>query len=163
VRLVRQVTLDASSNQDLPFDRLVQEINPLRDASRMPLFQVKFVLQNAKIYDLDLPGLELEPIAIETSSGKYDLLLTFEDTPSLAGALEFNTDLFDAATVKRRIEQYLTLLQEVVASPDCAVIRLIDMVAGKSGDLSTGTRPEARRAAVQRLLDIQRASEEIDR
>ncbi|HVR99922.1 MAG TPA: amino acid adenylation domain-containing protein [Thermoanaerobaculia bacterium] len=109
---VRTAALDAYAHQDMPFERLVEELQPARDLSRSPLFQVAFALQNAPMAPLALPGLTLTPWASEARTAKFDLSLAFGQGPEngLAGSLEYNTDLFDGATVERMIGHLLTLL-----------------------------------------------------
>jgi amino acid adenylation domain-containing protein len=116
---VREVTLGAYAHQDLPFERLVEELVPARDASRTPVFQVVFALQNAPAGAPELPGLEAEPMTVETGIAKFDLSLVIDETPSgaLAGTLEYATDLFDAATMERWAGHLLTLLRGIVAEP----------------------------------------------
>ena len=89
---VKQVTLGAYAHQDLPFERLVAELEVARDASVTPLFQVVFVLQNAPAGELSLPGLSIAPFEIEQQSSKFDLLLTLLPSgQGYAGSLEYET------------------------------------------------------------------------
>jgi amino acid adenylation domain-containing protein len=116
---VSEVTLGAYTHQDLPFEQLVEELQPERDLSRTPLFQVMFVLQNAPTEDLKLPGLSLEPMEVESETARFDLTLTLTDTKQgLVGALEHKTDLFDATTITRMLGHFQTLLEGIVANPD---------------------------------------------
>ncbi|KAF3884397.1 non-ribosomal peptide synthetase [Tolypothrix campylonemoides VB511288_2] len=115
---VRQVALDAYAHQDLPFEQLVEQLQPERSLSYAPLFQVMFVLLVAPTSQLQLPGLTLSPFPIESLTAKFDLTLSLENTGTgLIGYLEYNTDLFDAATIARMVEHYQTLLEAVVANP----------------------------------------------
>ncbi len=116
---VREASLGAYAHQDVPFERLVQEIEPERDPSRSPLFQVMFTLQNAA-EPLALPGLAVERAAVPNATAKFDLSLAMGESagaPGLAGSLEFSTDLFDGATIERMIEHFTTLLTAVAADP----------------------------------------------
>jgi len=117
---VRQEALRAYAHQDLPFEKLVEEIQPERDMSRNPLFQVMFVLQDAPRQDVELPGLVFGSAEeVHTGTAKFDLTLIVKDTgEGLIGSLEYNTDLFDAATIARMAKQYQILLEGVVAHPD---------------------------------------------
>jgi amino acid adenylation domain-containing protein len=118
LRQVRQVTLDAYAHQDLPFEQLVEALQPERDTSHSPLFQVMFVLQNTPRQALQLPGLSLGQLQVEGRVAKFDLTLAMTETErGLVGALEYNTDLFDAAAISRMIEHFQTLLESVVADP----------------------------------------------
>ena len=122
---VRQLTLDAYANQDLPFERLVDELQTERDLSRNPLFQVMFALQNAPIDDLNLPGLAVEVLDFERSSAQFDLVLDVWERPEgLLGVLEFSTDLFDRDRIERMLEQFRTLLAGIAADPQRPVSAL---------------------------------------
>jgi amino acid adenylation domain-containing protein len=109
----------AYAHQDLPFEMLVQEIDPERQLSHNPLFQVMFLLQNAPMPELSVSGLKLAPLATGGGTSKFDLSLHFwEAEPELIGYFEYNTDLFDRATVARLADHFVRLLQGVVADPD---------------------------------------------
>jgi len=120
---VRNVALEAYDHQDLPFEKLVQELNPDRTLSHTPLFQVMFTFQNASESVLDLPGLTVS--RLETSSSriaKFDLAVSVQkNSKSLAVSLSYNTDLFDSGTIRRMSEHFKTLLQEVAANPDRSI------------------------------------------
>jgi amino acid adenylation domain-containing protein len=116
---VREVTLGAYAHQDLPFEQLVEALQPERNLSHHPLFQVMFVLQNAPMSALELPSLTISSREMESSTAKFDLDLSMEDTEQgLRGSLEYNTDLFDAGTISRMLEHFQTLLEGIVAEPD---------------------------------------------
>lgn len=117
---VRKVTLGAYAHQDLPFEKLVEELQPERSLSYNPLFQVMFILQNAPMHSLDLPGLILTPIeGTYNKTAKFDLTLSMEETEQgLRGSWEYNTDLFDDATITRMLGHFQTLLEGIVANPD---------------------------------------------
>ncbi|MGH8059478.1 MAG: condensation domain-containing protein, partial [Candidatus Entotheonellia bacterium] len=118
VRRVREVVLEASAHQDLPFEKLVDELRPERNLSHTPLFQVVFVLQNAPGRALELPSLTLSPLEVEGGTAKFDLTLAMTDTDQgLLGRVEYNSDLFDATTISRMLEHFRTLLQGIVANP----------------------------------------------
>src|SRR3546814_3289731 len=86
---------DLFFHQDVPFETLVRTLNPPRDPGRMPLFQVKFVLQNTPFAGLGSRRLRVEPVEIETGTAKYDLLMTLSEHAEITGTLEFSTDLFE--------------------------------------------------------------------
>jgi surfactin family lipopeptide synthetase A len=117
---VRQEALKAYAHQDLPFEKLVEEIQPERDMSRNPLFQVMFVLQDAPRQDVELPGLVFGSAEeVHTGTAKFDLTLIVKDTGhGLIGSLEYNTDLFDRATIDRMAGHYQMLLEGIIADPD---------------------------------------------
>ncbi|HSG40149.1 MAG TPA: amino acid adenylation domain-containing protein, partial [Thermoanaerobaculia bacterium] len=114
----RTATLGAWSHQDVPFEKLVEELSPQRDPSRTPLFQVALALQNAPAAPLELPGLRTEPLDLDAGVSRFDLtLLLREEEDGLAGAAEYAADLFDAVTVERLLRCYRTLLDAAVADP----------------------------------------------
>ncbi|HEX8851949.1 MAG TPA: condensation domain-containing protein, partial [Pyrinomonadaceae bacterium] len=115
---VREVALAAYTHQDLPFERLVGELQPERRMSHSPLFQVLFVLQNAPMPALELSGLTLTPIIADTGIAKFDLTLSMEETPhGLRGYFGYNTDLFEPSTIERMAGHFRTLLEGVAAHP----------------------------------------------
>ncbi len=119
LRQVRRTCLEAFAHQDLPFEMLVDELHPTRDLSHSPLFQVMFVFQNLPGQRVELPGVLLEEVAFDTHSAKFDLTLIVNETPSaLAATFEYNTDLFDRATIQRMAGHFQTLLEGIVADPD---------------------------------------------
>jgi len=119
LRRVRKVTLEAYAHQDLPFEMLVDELQPKRDLSHAPLSQVMFVLQNAPMQRLKLPGLTVSPLEVDSGTAKFDLALSVvEGEDGLSGTLEYSTDLFDGATIERMLGHFETLLEGVVADPD---------------------------------------------
>ncbi|OKH59480.1 non-ribosomal peptide synthetase [Scytonema sp. HK-05] len=122
---VRKVALDAYAHQDVPFEQLVEQLQPKRSLSYTPLFQVMFVLLNAPMPKLELPDLKLSVLPIENSTAKFDITLLLENTAGgLSGFIEYNTDLFDAATIARMVQHYQTLLEAVVANPHQKVSEL---------------------------------------
>ncbi|RKH18898.1 amino acid adenylation domain-containing protein [Corallococcus sp. CA047B] len=125
LKRVREVTLGAYVHQDVPFEKLVEELAPARDLSRSPLFQVMFVLQNAPMPELSLGEAKLTPMPVAQTVAKFELTLFLEETADgLKGSLEYNTDLFDAGTVERLAGHYQTLLEGIVAEPEQSVSRL---------------------------------------
>ena len=136
LRRVREVCLGAYAHQDLPFERLVEELHPARDLSRNPLFQVMFVLQNAPLQAVELPGLSLSPIEVDTSTTHFDLTLHIVDTEQgLVGTLAYNTDLFEAVTITHMLGHFRTLLEAVVATPERCVSDLPLLTEGERQQL----------------------------
>ncbi|TWV29510.1 amino acid adenylation domain-containing protein, partial [Streptomyces misionensis] len=117
---VRGTVLDAFAHQDVPFERVVDEVQPVRDTSRSPLFQVMVVLQNTPAAGLDLPGLDVTDVEPDSDQAPFDLTLEFAETDSgeLHALLTYNTDLFDTGTAERMAGQLGTLLHAVAADPD---------------------------------------------
>uniref|UniRef100_UPI0012FFEDA2 non-ribosomal peptide synthetase n=1 Tax=Oceaniglobus roseus TaxID=1737570 RepID=UPI0012FFEDA2 len=120
---VRQTALAAYDHQDLPFEHLVDLLNPARDLGHAPVFQISFALQNMPTQTLDLPGLALRPSGTVATTAKFDLTLTvFEiDGGALHCDLEYATDLFDAASVERMGRDYARLLRAVADDPQAAL------------------------------------------
>ncbi|MBP5974477.1 amino acid adenylation domain-containing protein [Brasilonema sp. CT11] len=122
---VRQMTLNAYAHQDLPFEQLVEVLQPERSLSHHPLFQVMFVLQNAVIGTLELPGLTLKPLEQKRIIAKFDLTLSMQEIESgLVGSWEYNTDLFEADTIRRMMGHFQTLLEGIVSNPEQPVGQL---------------------------------------
>ncbi len=116
---VRETTLGAYEHQDVPFEKLVEELRPERDLSHAPLFQVMFALQNAPGKALELEGLTLHPLRIDHGTSKFDLtLFMWTEGEGLRATVEYSTDLFDASTIKRMLGHFRVLLDAVVANPD---------------------------------------------
>ncbi|MEU6238228.1 amino acid adenylation domain-containing protein, partial [Kitasatospora sp. NPDC047058] len=119
VARVRDTALDAFEHQELPFDRLVEELAPSRDLSRNPLAQVGFVLQNAPATTPALAGLAVEPVTVARDSAHLDLDLQLtEEDGCFTGFAEFARDLFEAPTVARLLGHWTTLLGAAVRTPD---------------------------------------------
>ena len=139
LRRVREVALGAYAHQDLPFEMLVDELQPARDMSHSPLFQVMFVLQNAPVQALELSELTLSPVETENGIAKFDLTLMMEERPEgLQGTVEYNTDLFDAATIERMVGHFQTLLEGIVADPDRPISTLPLLTAAEREQLLVG-------------------------
>jgi amino acid adenylation domain-containing protein len=116
---VRENTMGALSHQELPFEKLVEELHPERATSHTPLFQVVFALQNTPGASLTLPGATAIPIDIDNGTSKFDLTMSLTNTQAgLTGFLEFSTDVFEASTTRRLVDQFEVLLESIVASPD---------------------------------------------
>ncbi|MEU5211497.1 non-ribosomal peptide synthase/polyketide synthase [Streptomyces sp. NPDC020742] len=116
---VRETVLDAFAHQDVPFERVVDEVQPARDTSRTPLFQAMVVLQNTPGAAMELPGLQVSDIEPDRDEAAFDLTLEFAETDSgaLHGLLTYRTDLFDGATARRMTDQLTTLLTAVAEDP----------------------------------------------
>jgi amino acid adenylation domain-containing protein len=123
---VRSLTLDDFAHQDVPFEKLVEEMEIRRDLSSHPLFQVALAFQNVPLGRVEIPGgLTLEPLEVESTTTKFDLTFTLEETGGdLAGVVEYATDLFDLATVRRFAGSLRTLLLGAVAAPETPVADL---------------------------------------
>ena len=122
---VRESALGAYAHQDVPFERLVDELQPERDLSRTPLFQAMFILQNAPMRPLALSGLELSLAELHNGTAKYELTLSLEETAEgLRGWLEYNSDLFDGATAGRLLAGLDQLLRAGAGQPAVPIAAL---------------------------------------
>ena len=116
---IRQTALDAYAHQDLPFEHLVDALQPDRDLSRNPVFQVMMALQNMPLEQSDVDGLQLSPVHIDRRAALFDLVLDFWDVEDgLKGVIEYNSDLFDHKTVERMVGHLTTLLQAIGETPE---------------------------------------------
>jgi amino acid adenylation domain-containing protein len=123
---VRSTTLDAYGHQDIPFEQLVELLKPERHPGHAPIFQVMLALQNAPMSSLSLPDLTLEPLGANGASAKFDLTLNIMQQSSAGGerlfaSFEYNTDLFDAATIERMAGHFTHLLEAIGTDPDVCV------------------------------------------
>ncbi len=122
VRHVRSLTLDAYQHQEIPFEKLVEELHPPRLTNRQPLFQTMFVLNQERELEQVLDGLTVTRIPSTSETAKFDLSLFFsEEGGAINGHLNYATDLFDAPTIRRMIGHFQTLLAGIVADPDCPI------------------------------------------
>src|SRR5262249_19748948 len=104
---VRKSALEAYEHQDLPFEKLVEELQPERDMSRHPIFQVMFAHQNAPLPALRVHGLSMSPLEGENETAKFDLTLMMQDTAEgIFGSVEYNADLFLPATIRRMLGHF---------------------------------------------------------
>jgi non-ribosomal peptide synthetase component F len=125
LRRVREVTLGAYEHQDVPFEKLVEELSPERDLGGSPLFQVKILLENASAQNLNLPNLQVRSFQSEHSIAKLDLTLFLINAPdAIRGQLEYDTDVFTRHGAERITEQYKTLLEQICANPDLRLSQL---------------------------------------
>ncbi|HEY2739970.1 MAG TPA: amino acid adenylation domain-containing protein, partial [Thermoanaerobaculia bacterium] len=114
---VRRTALDAFAHQDLPFERLVEELAPERTLAHTPLFQVQLVLQNAPMGDLAVPGLAISTLGVDSGVAKFDLSLALSESPDgFAGVLAYAVDLFDRSTAERLAARFQALLSGMAAA-----------------------------------------------
>ncbi len=140
---VRDVALEAFEHQEIPLEALIPALGPSRDASRSPLFQVMFVLQNNAMPDRVPIDLSLSPFdAVRgTGTAKFDLALGFADSPDgFRGSIEFNTDLFDAATIERFARHYAKLLEDLVVHPERRLSELSLLSADERREVAAWSR-----------------------
>ncbi|MFZ3015215.1 MAG: condensation domain-containing protein, partial [Nitrospira sp.] len=122
---VRTTALNAYAHQDIPFEQVVEGLNPERQLSHTPLFQVMLILQNAPMDTLALPGLTLSALPAESTTAKFDLTVDLVEADGvLSGTVDYSTDLFEAATIARLVNHYVRLLEAIVAKPTARVNEL---------------------------------------
>ncbi len=139
LRRVRGVTLGAYANQDVPFEKLVEELQPERDTSRSALFQVMLAFQNMPREGMDAPGLKASPLEAVYRTAAFDLTLDVDDGgPELRCLFEYNTDLFDAATIRRAVAHFRTLLEGVARDPLQRLAELPVLTEAERGQLLAG-------------------------
>ncbi|HEX2188160.1 MAG TPA: amino acid adenylation domain-containing protein, partial [Longimicrobiaceae bacterium] len=152
----RRTALDAYAHQDLPFERLVEELHPERALNRNPVFQVFFALQNAPAAELELPGVEASPLETGAYAAKFDLALgMYEHADGLAAGLGYAAALFDASTVERMAGHFRTLVERIAAAPDArlSALSLLDE-AERDAVLAGWNATGAERPAGLRVHDL---------
>ncbi len=119
LRRVQQVALGAYAHQDLPFEKLLEALNPARDLSSSPLFQVMFIFENTSNQTWELPGVKVTPLEVHRKGiSNFDLTLSLTETATgIQGGIEYNTDLFEPDTIERMVGHFHTLLTGIVANP----------------------------------------------
>ncbi|MEO3752517.1 amino acid adenylation domain-containing protein [Streptomyces sp. B6B3] len=142
LRRVREVSLAAYEHQDVPFEHLVEALNPARSTAHHPLFQVWLALQNTTQPSFELPGLHVTPDKVATGTARFDLLLSLteqhdsEGAPAgLTGVVEYATDLFNPGTVETLLDRWQRLLRQLVAAPDTPVGRVDVLTPGERDDV----------------------------
>ncbi len=153
LRSTHEAALGAQANQELPFGRLVKELQPARQTSHSPLVQVAFAYQNLEAASWNLPGLRLTPRDVPRVSAMFDLQITLKEEPlGFAGEIEYSTDLFDAATVSRWTGYLETLLAAVVTDPERRIGDLPLLSAAEAQQLREVNDTAVRFAAGARCL-----------
>ncbi|NBH07361.1 non-ribosomal peptide synthetase, partial [Amycolatopsis sp. SID8362] len=157
---VRDVGLAALAHADVPFERVVEELNPVRSAARHPLFQVMLVLQNNATARLNLPGLVTESVAVRRDVAKFDLTAGIEENHAadgspagLTGQLEYAADLFDPATAASIAQRFARFLTAAVTTPDVPVTEL-DLLTGEECAALLAQGTTAATAPAMRLHEL---------
>ncbi len=144
LKRVKEVCLAAYANQDVPFEKLVAELQPERSLSHHPLFQIKFLLQNAPLADLELSGLTIKPLSSDDLSARIDLTFSARETSEgLIGAFVYNTDLFYDSTIEWMRTHYLIILEAVLDEPDTQLSNLRLLTDEETGGRSAVDFPDA--------------------
>ena len=155
---VRDVTLTAYAHQELPFEQLVKELQPNRDLSHTPLFQVMFVFLEAPLLSLELPGLTAQPLMVDSGISKFDISLFLEDSKQgLIGVIEYNSDLFKPETITRMLGHFQTLLAGIVAHPEREISTLPLLTAAEMQQFAewNNTRTDYPQACIHELFEAQ--------
>lgn len=148
----RQVTLAAFAHPDVPFEKLVEELQPERTLSYNPLFQVWFALHNTPLPSLELPNLSIKPLPIESQVTRHDLSLHLWETPSgLQGVWEYKTDLFHATTCDRLIQHFIRFLNTIVANPEIRVSELANLYTEVEKQYELQHQQELKAASLNKL------------
>jgi amino acid adenylation domain-containing protein len=159
LRQVRETTLEAYAHQNVPFEQLVEELKPPRDISHTPLFQVMFILQNAPVPTQGHRDLEVEYLRVDNGTSKFDLTLSLTERPDgLRAVAEYKTDLFETATIERLLGHFQTLLESIVAYPDCNVSELPLLTEAERQALlawNEAPAPLSERACIHQLFEAQ--------
>ncbi|HKQ36784.1 MAG TPA: amino acid adenylation domain-containing protein, partial [Verrucomicrobiae bacterium] len=154
---IRTTTLEAYAHQEMPFDKLVEELRPQRTSSYSPLVQTMFVLQNSPAPSLSLGAATAEYINVDTSTSKFDMVLSIEEANgTLLADMEYNADLFEAATMKRLLQNFVVLLQGIAANPHQRVSELPLLTEGERELLASWNENERefpREATVAQLFE----------
>jgi amino acid adenylation domain-containing protein len=153
---VRETVLGAFANQDLPFEKLVEELQPERDMTRNPFFQVMFVLQQreAVLPAFTLPDLEVTPLDIRDATSRFDLELHLWETPEgITGYVPYSADLFDEAGIANMMDRYRALLGAIAATPDRPISELFP-----TGRIAAVAPPAPPTATIVELFEAQALS-----
>ena len=153
----RQTVLGAFENQDVPFERIVDDLQPERSLSHNPIFQAWFVLQMAAPQSLRLPGITVAPIEMDSSRVRHDLQLSLWPSPGgLAGSIEYSRDLFDPGTIARMADRFGRLLGAVVADPDAPLASLRRILDASERESPTEPEQELAQASLRKLKGAKR-------
>ncbi|AFZ17959.1 non-ribosomal peptide synthetase [Allocoleopsis franciscana] len=144
LKRVREVALGAYAHQDLPFEKLVEELHPERNLSHHPLFQVVFSLQNTPIEALVLPGLSLSPLNFDRPSAKFDLEVHLWESPEgLRGQVIYSSDLWDDTTITRMLGHFQMLLQGIIVNPQQCLYELPILTQAEQHQLLVNFNPNS--------------------
>ncbi|MFH9347863.1 non-ribosomal peptide synthase/polyketide synthase [Kitasatospora sp. NPDC017646] len=162
---VRETALSAYAHQDVPFEHLVEALNPSRSLSHHPLYQTGLVVQNAPGGDFELPGLKVSGVTVLTGTARLDLTFGFAEEhgpdgapAGLSGAVEYSTDLFDRSTVEALVARWLRLLTEVAAAPDRPIGGIDLLSAGERRELLPAVEGGTAGASLPELFAAQVAA-----
>jgi amino acid adenylation domain-containing protein/FkbM family methyltransferase len=156
----RDTALKAYAHQELPFDKLVEALQPDRSLDHSPLFQVWFVLQNAPMSSSDIAGLSFTAFDPGPVAAKYDLKMSLTETDDgIVGSLEYKTDLFFKSTVEIMTEQYRLILESVTEQPERRLKDIVKTLADYEHDCSARRVLELQKFSLQKLAEARRVYE----
>ncbi|HEX6290125.1 MAG TPA: condensation domain-containing protein, partial [Herpetosiphonaceae bacterium] len=154
---VRAVCLAAYAHQDLPFDLLVNELQPQRSLHHAPLFQVVLVLQNTPMPALDLDQVRVEPQPLDTGIAKFDLVVELIEEPTgIAGLFKYDAELFEQTTIARMIEQFIAVLGMAVQQPDAPLHLFVEHLSEAERQHQISQARDLRAAHQRKIKDIRR-------
>ncbi len=153
---VREVALGAYAHQDVPFDKLVEELQPERSLSHNPLVQVLFVQQNTPRAATPMPGLQMTQYPQEVPS-KFDMVVFVSETEKgVAGMWLYNPDLFDATTIARMAALYQWVLEKATANPSMRLSQLLELLADEDRQHRSSQQKEFQELGLQKLKSAKR-------
>ena len=155
---VRDVTLGAYANQDLPFEKLVEELQPERNLSRSPFFQVMFQLQNMPWPTIPMGDIEITPVERGSLETRFDLEFYLWEQPHLAGVIQYNPDLFDAATIERLAAHYVRVLKGRCRGTGEAALAVIAHDRSRARADSGGLEPHGDRVPQEQFAGVVRGA-----
>jgi amino acid adenylation domain-containing protein len=160
LKQIREVTLGAFAHQDVPFEKLVEELQPGRDITRTPFFQVMFSLQNSPMPPLKLAQVTMTLLQDEIATSQFDLTLDItERSNDMECLLEYSTKIFERATVQRMLTHYINLLESIVANPQQR-IRELPLLTHDEGrqilvEWNDTAREYAHERCIHQLFEVQ--------
>ncbi|MEH2128465.1 condensation domain-containing protein [Nostoc sp.] len=159
IQRLRACALDAYAHQDLPFEKLVEELQPERNLSYNPLFQVMFILQNAPIPAIEIHDLNMHPEEVDVGTSKFDLKLSiWESDREINGSWEYKIDLFDATTIRRMVRHYEVILRSILQKPDIQVNELINLLVEVDRQQQSQQEKELQDISRNKLKFVKRAA-----
>ena len=159
LKRVREVCLEAYAHQDVPFEKLVEELKPERSLTHQPFFQVVFQLLNTPVNQLPLAGLEQNPFPVPGEKVKFDLELHLrEKHEAITGLMVYRADLFEPDTIQRLLASYQTLLEDIVTHPERKVDSLALLTPTEARELSQTDAYTSRRQCIHEIFAAQVAA-----
>ncbi len=157
INRVREMALNVHAHQQLPFEMIVDEVQPVRSLNQNPLFQVAFTLENAAPTAMRLPGLTVKFLEVGGTTVQFDLVLHMVDmSQGLLAALQYSTDLFESTQIARLLDHYEILLRAVVARPDITLDELNEMLAHTDRRQKLAQEKEVEEASLHQLRNAKR-------